>query len=200
MILLRDTNMVVEYNMDKEKEIDMRKIIMNLAMSLDGYIASEAGTFDWIVGDGDNTLNTEKSFDFEKFLSSVDTVVMGRKAFEDCPLEMFSNHKILVATSQSKESYDNVKFINGDLANCLKDEQQKPGKDIYLFGGGGLIDPLIKADVIDEYIVGIVPVILGKGRQLFYDNNPTIKLHLEDYTISDGIMIMTYTKRKQMLN
>ncbi|MBI9013954.1 MAG: dihydrofolate reductase family protein [Clostridiales bacterium] len=174
----------------------MRKIIMNLAMSLDGYIASETGTFDWIVGDGDNTLNTEDSFDFEEFLSSVDTIVMGRKAFEDCPLELFSKHKVLVATSQLKESYDNVNFINGDLANCLKLEQQKEGKDIYLFGGGGLIDPLIKADIIDEYIIGIIPTILGKGRKLFYDNNPTIKLHLKDYTISGGIVIMTYMKRK----
>ncbi len=174
----------------------MKKIILNLAMSLDGYIASESGTYDWIVGDGNDTLNTEKAFDFEAFLNSVDTVVIGRKAFDDCPLEMFSNHRILVATSQNKENYDNIEFIHGDLVSLLREEQQKAGKDIYLFGGGGLVDPLIKSDIIDEYIIGIIPTILGKGRKLFHENNPTIKLCLKDYATSEGMMIMTYTKRK----
>lgn len=57
-----------------------RKIILNLAISLDGYIASEDGGYDWIVGHGDNTLNTENKFDFDKFLEGIDIVVMGKIA------------------------------------------------------------------------------------------------------------------------
>lgn len=55
-----------------------RKIILNLAVSLDGYIASEDGGFDWIVGDGTHTLDTQNQIDFNYFLQEVDTIVMGK--------------------------------------------------------------------------------------------------------------------------
>ena len=55
-----------------------RKIILNLAMSIDGYIANEDGGFDWIVGDGDESLDTQNKWNYEKFLEGIDTVVMGR--------------------------------------------------------------------------------------------------------------------------
>lgn len=59
-----------------------RKIILNLAMSIDGYIASNNGGYDWIVGDGSDKLDTEKTWDYNKFLEGIDTVVMGRKCYE----------------------------------------------------------------------------------------------------------------------
>lgn len=172
-----------------------RKIILNLAISLDGYIADEDGSFDWIQGDGDEKLNTKAAFDFTEFLESVDTIVMGRKAYEDCSIEEYSTKQIIVATSRNMKNYDNVKFINNDICGYIQSLQQTEGKDIYLFGGGGLIDSFIKADIIDEYIIGIIPIILGQGRPLFMDNNPTIKLHLIEYTVKEGIAIFRYSKR-----
>ena len=71
--------------------INMRQIILNLAMSLDGYIIDETGSFDWIVGDGDKHLNTDKVFNFETFMSSIDTVVMGSKSYKDCDRNMLKN-------------------------------------------------------------------------------------------------------------
>lgn len=173
----------------------MKKLILNIAISIDGYIASEEGTYDWIVGDGDASLNTGTPYDFNAFIESVDTVVMGRKAFDDCPMEMFKNHKIIVATTHEIEDYDNVTFVNGDICEILKEEQQLPGKDIYLFGGGVLLKPLIENNLIDEYILGIIPTILGKGRKLFVGHNEEIKLHLETYHLEDGTFILHYTKR-----
>lgn len=67
---------------------------------------------------------------------------------------------------------------------------------INLFGGGGLVDNFIKANIIDEFIVGIIPIILGKERPLFLENNPTIKLHLDEIFVENGITILKYTKRK----
>ncbi|MGB3367171.1 MAG: dihydrofolate reductase family protein, partial [Acidaminobacteraceae bacterium] len=68
--------------------------------------------------------------------------------------------------------------------------------DIWLYGGGVVIDAFVKADIIDEYIVGIIPTVLGSGRKLFLEGNPTIKLHLKESIIDSGIVILTYTKRK----
>lgn len=172
-----------------------RKIILNLAMSIDGYIADVDGGFDWIVGDGDSNLNTNNKWDFSKFLENIDVVVMGKKCYDSNFHNDYKNKKVYVATSKELEDYDNIHFINGDIVKVIEEERQKEGKDIYLFGGGIVIDNFIKADVIDEYIIGVIPTILGKGIPLFPGNNPKIDLHLDEYFVEDGIMIMRYSKR-----
>ncbi|MNM93587.1 Dihydrofolate reductase [compost metagenome] len=171
-----------------------RKIILNLAISLDGFIASEDGTYEWIVGDGDHKLNTGKH-DFNKFLEGVDTVVMGKNCFDQNMHLEYKNKNVYIATSQKLQDKENIHFINGDICKVILEEKKKAGKDIYLFGGGVLVDHFIKADIIDEYIIGIIPIILGKGRPLFLQNNPTIQLHLDEYLIENGITILKYSKR-----
>ncbi len=93
-----------------------RKLIFNLAMSLDGYLAREDGSFDWIVGDGDKGHDTKKQFDFQEFLETIDIVIMGRKAYGDIPEEsisMYDNKKVYVATSNElKSKLKDVEFIN----------------------------------------------------------------------------------------
>lgn len=173
-----------------------RKIILNLAISLDGYIASEDGGYDWIVGHEDNTLNTENKFDFDKFLEGIDIVVMGKNCYDQDMHNDYRNKKVYVATSQKLQNQDNLHFISGDIVKIIQEEKERDGKDIFLFGGGGLVDNFIKADIIDEFIVGIIPTILGKGRPLFLENNPTIKLHLDEVFVENGITILKYTKRK----
>lgn len=172
-----------------------RKIILNLAISIDGYIASEDGGFDWIVGDGDNSLNSEKKLDFNEFLSEVDTVVMGKTCYDQNFHNDYKNKKVYVATSKELEDYENVHFINGDICKVIEEERKKEGKNIFLFGGGKLVDNFIKANIIDEYIIGIIPTILGKGRPLFLGNNPKIDLHLDEYILDNGIVILRYSKR-----
>ncbi len=168
---------------------------MNLAISLDGFIADDNGGFDWIVGDGNNTLDTKNRFDFEKFVEGIDVVLMGSKCYEQAMAEPFTSKTVYVATSKDLTDTDNVKFINGDIVKVIEQEKQI-GKNVFLFGGGSVIDSFIKADVIDEYIIGIIPTVLGSGRKLFYDDNPTIKLNLNEYSISEGVVILQYSKRK----
>ena len=171
------------------------KIILSLAVSLDGYIASEDGTFDWIVGDGDNTLDTETKTDFNEFLENIDIVVMGGECYRQGFSKDYPNKTVYVATSKIEEDRDNIKFISGDIVEVLTKAKEK-GEKIFLFGGGRTIAPFIQADVIDEYMVGIIPTILGSGRKLFLENNPAIPLHLDRYTVADGAMVMYYSKRK----
>lgn len=176
-----------------------RKIIFNLAMSIDGYISDEDGGFDWIVGEDNNSLDTKGQFEFSKFLETCDTIVMGRKSYEDIPKETFNeflDKKIyLVTNKELSVNKENVEIINGDIVGKIINLKKEEGKNIWIFGGAILADVFIKADVIDEYIIGIIPCILGKGRKLFLDNNPTINLHLENYSFTDGIAVLTYTKR-----
>ncbi len=172
-----------------------RKIVMTLAMSIDGYIASEDGGFEWIVGDGDETLDTEKKWDYFEFLNGVDVVVMGKKCYDQGFHKDFKGKKVYVATSQRLENHENVHFIGGDICKEIKDETEKDGKDIFLFGGGVLIDTFIKEDIIDEYIIGIIPTILGNGRPLFLGNSPKIDLHLTEYNMDKGIAVLRYVKQ-----
>lgn len=172
-----------------------RKIILNLAMSIDGYIADEDGGFDWIVGDGDESLDTQNKWYYEKFLEGIDTVVMGKKCYDQGFLDDFKNKKVYVATSKELEDYDNIHFINGDICKIILEEREKEGKDIFLFGGGVLVDSFLKADIIDEYIIGIIPTILGSGKPLFLGGTPKIDLHLQEYISDKGIIILRYSKR-----
>ena len=171
------------------------KIILNLAVSLDGYIADLDGGYDWIVGDGNSTLNTENKWSHDKFLENIDVVVMGKKCFDQDMHKEYQDKEVYIATSKKLEDFENYHFINGDIVKEIEKLKNK-GKNIYLFGGGILIDSFVKADVIDEYVIGIIPTILGKGIKLFYDNNPKIDLKLEYYAVEDGIVIMKYSKRK----
>ncbi len=170
------------------------KIILNLAVSLDGYIADDTGGYDWITGDGNDELNTNEPFSFEKFLEGIDVVVMGGECYRQGMGDSYTGKKLYVATGMQQPQGDNPQFIDGDIVSIIQQEKAS-GKNIFLFGGGITIDPFIKADAIDEYIVGIIPTILGGGRKLFLKNNPTIPLRLTGYSAEGGIVILTYSKR-----
>ncbi|MCT4634072.1 MAG: dihydrofolate reductase family protein [Firmicutes bacterium] len=176
----------------------MRKIILNLAISLDGYISDNDGGFDWIVGHGDNSNDSKEPFDFPKFLEEVDTLVMGSVCYEDVilsGLETFKDKKIIVATNREMEKRDNVEFISGDICSQVLELAKEEGRNIWLFGGAGLTDTFIKNNAVDEYIVAIIPTILGDGRRLFRGGYPKIDLHLESTSNSDGVVVMRYVRR-----
>ena len=167
---------------------------MNLAMSIDGFIADEDGAYDWITGQGDDRLDTVWEYPFSEFLSGIDVVVMGNRCYEQGFAEDYADKTVYVASNIKRENEENIRFISGNIVDTVIKERDA-GKNIYLFGGGIVIDPFIKADAVDEYIIGIVPVLLGKGRPLFLGNNPTITLHLDHYSFRDGIAIVYYSKR-----
>jgi len=173
----------------------MRKIMMNLAMSLDGFIANEDGSYEWIKGYEDGSLNTDNQYKYETLLEGIDIVVMGKRCYEqDMHLE-FKTKTVYVATHSPIADYDNIKFCGSDIIDVIKSEQQKAGNDILLFGGGQLINTFLKEDCIDEYIIGLIPIILGAGRPLFYGGHPPIELKLEEYMVDNGIVILRYVNR-----
>lgn len=175
----------------------MVKLTMNLAISLDGYICDENGGYAWIVGHGDSTLDSETQFSQAAFEASCDTIVMGYHSYEDCleHIQMYRDKQIVVATSKKIEDYGNVRFVNGDIVSYVAQLKQDGKKNIWLFGGAQLCDTFLKSDLIDSYVIGIIPTLLGKGRRLFYDSYPMVELRLVHTSVSDGIVILKYERK-----
>jgi dihydrofolate reductase len=170
----------------------MRRLVLSLAMSLDGYIADLDGGYAWIHGDGRHGLDAGTKWDYAAFLSSVDVVVMGRKCYDQGMHADFKEQTVLVAMSHPPADHDNVRFVKDPVAE-VRSLLEKPGKDVFLFGGGVLVDAFLATDLVDEYILGIVPVLLGDGRPLFVGKHSPIPLALEALSVEEGIVVLRYT-------
>jgi len=169
-----------------------RKIIFSAAMSLDGFIADKHDGYAWIKGDGDHTLDTVETWDYPAFLSTIDTVLMGRRCYELGQHKDFTHQNIIVASRQAHD--DSAVTFTSDPIQTIRDLKTQSGKDIFVFGGAKLTQSLLKENLIDTFIVGIVPIILGEGIRLF-DESPKIKLHFYNQTIEEGIVILHYEKQ-----
>ena len=171
-------------------------IILNLAISLDGFIADEHGGYDWIQPAGNPGLNTPQRWSHERFLEHVATVVMGRRCYDQQMHLEYPGKQVYVATSRPAENHGNIHFIGGDIVPVVASLREKADGDIYLFGGGIVIDPLLKAGLVDEYVIGVIPIILGAGIPLFLHGHAPIPLELTHTYVEDGVVILRYIPRK----
>ncbi|WP_105114809.1 dihydrofolate reductase family protein [Streptococcus suis] len=174
-----------------------RRLVLNIAMSLDGFIARTDGSYDWIVGQGTNQYDTALQFDNPAFFNACDTVIMGRKSLEDCPLEMvegYQNKQFIIASRRAQTDYDNVRFVQ-DIVAEIERLKAEEGSDIWLFGGAGLVQTCLEAKLIDHFIIGIIPTILGEGISLFDKLSDEQKLTLVETTVTDGIAMLRYDVR-----
>ena len=172
-----------------------RKIILSLAMSLDGFIATSEGGYGWIAGDGTHDLDTKDRWNYEAFLQTVDLVIMGKNCFDQKMHEDFTDQKVWVATSESLDDSGNVHFIRGDIADVVVREKSRSGKNIFIFGGGKVAHHFLQSDAIDEYYIGIVPIILGSGKPLFVGGSPEIPLRLKNIISEEGVVVLHYVRR-----
>ena len=175
-----------------------RNIILYIATSLDGYIAKSNGSVDWLAGNGDEP-NPDNGYN--NFYSTIDTVVLGRTTYEQVINELspdnwvYEGKKCYVATTKKSDFDDRAEFISEDITEFIKKLKKQEGKDIWLVGGGKLIDQFIKQNLIDKYIITIIPTILGNGIPLYLNKNPEIKLRLIETKTIDGMVELTYVRR-----
>lgn len=157
-----------------------RKLMLFIASSLDGYIATEDHNLDWLLtveGEGDNG--------YSKFYDTIDTILMGRITY-DWIIEHeegefpYKGKECYVFSGSRKNGNEHVSFISEEVVPFIKELKDKDGKNIWLVGGGNLISTFIKEKLIDEMIVTIAPVILGKGIPLFHNNNFQTPLSLKE--------------------
>ena len=175
----------------------MRKIILNLAVSLDGYIARLDGSVDWL-----DDLDTDgNDLGFSTFLSTCDTIIMGRKSYQET-LQLgnnewpFKDKNTYVYTLSRIANQESIQFVNEDLESHINTLKKEKGKNIWLFGGGVLIREMRKLNLVDEYIITTIPVFIGKGVRLFKETDIDQQLEIVSTNRVKNI-VQTHYKVKQ---
>ena len=162
----------------------MKKVILDLAVTLDGFIEGPNGEIDWCILDED--------MEFDKFISSIDTIFYGRVSYDTWgnfqpDLNTSESEKAIWEAVHSKTKFvfshqnrqdDNAQFITSHLSNKIKEIKNKEGKDIWLYGGASLIKTFIDLDLIDIYRLSVHPIVLGNGKPLFENLKERLKLKL----------------------
>ena len=139
----------------------MRKIILNVATSLDGFIEGPNGEYDWCFTDGD--------YGMEAFLTKTDSIFFGRKSYELFATSfshMWNDRRHYVFSTTLHKAPGNVTLINKDVAQQVQQIKSMHGKDIWLFGGASLTSSLLEMKLVDELLVAIHPILLGAGKTL----------------------------------
>lgn len=156
-----------------------RNTVVFIAASLDGYIATKEDSLDWLFkveGEGDNG--------FSDFYNTVDTILMGKRTYDwIVSHEMgefpYKNKACYVFTRSPNEDTENVQFVSEDLQVFTDQLKLRDGQNIWIVGGGELLDSFIKENLIDEFIITVAPVIIGDGIPLFKNGDHSVELSLK---------------------
>jgi len=160
--------------------MNRRKLILYIAVSLDGYIATDEHKMDWLFaveGEGDNG--------FAKFYDTIDTVLIGRTTYDwilrhETVDSIYKDKECYIFTRTEKPAFNHITFIHDNAAGFVKELKNKEGKNIWVVGGGELLQIFMKEKLVDELFVTIAPVLLGKGIPLFKDNDFQTRLLLKN--------------------
>ncbi len=155
-----------------------RKVILYIAASLDGYIAKPGDDLDFlsiVQQDGED-------YGYAAFVESVDTVIMGRKTYDwvmaQVPEFPHADKDAYIITRTPRPSVGKTVFYTESLAELVGKLKSEPGKNIFCDGGADIANALLRADLMDELIISIVPILLGNGTRLFQDGRPEQRLEL----------------------
>lgn len=168
----------------------MRKVIVGVAVSLDGYIEGPNGEYDWCF--------TDQDYGLSDFFKRIDTVFVGRKTYE-MSLGMkgggsgFPKMTTYVFSNTLEKVKKGALLVKGNAEEEVKKIKAAPGKDIWLFGGANLTSYLMNLHLVDEVWLSIHPIILGGGKPLFQHTRERIKLRLiESKTYDTGLVSVIY--------
>jgi len=167
----------------------MRRVCYSVAASLDGYIAGPKGEFDWIPDDPD--------IDFGDLLDRFDAAVMGRISYQAMlagPSPVEGMETLVVSRTLAQADCPGVRVVAEDPVGAVRALRAKPGKDIWLFGGGGLFGTLAEAGEVDEVEVAVVPILLGGGVPLLPGPATRVRLRLQSQRVysRSGIVMLRY--------
>jgi dihydrofolate reductase len=172
----------------------MRKVVLGLGISLDGYIARLDGSVDFLF--------MPKDYSMGPFFKTIDTAIMGRKTYE-VGLKMggagaFGGSSMIyyvMSRSQAPGERDGVTFTNQTPADLIAQIRKRRSKNMWHMGGGELAREFLKADLVDGLYLGVVPVLLGEGLPLFPGGFPQRNFALlENKTFSKGLIALKYER------
>ncbi len=176
-----------------------RKVILGFGISLDGYIARRNGAMDFLV------LDKEGEALMADFFAKIDTTVMGRKTAVGM-LKMRKNGEMpetpgitnyVVSRRWKAGKREEFEVVSGSLTAFVKKLKRRPGKDIYLGGGGELCRSFLQEDLIDELFIGVGPILLGDGIPGFPGKFPQRDFRLtECKSYSNGSVGLRYERMR----
>lgn len=176
----------------------MKRVVLFIAMSLDGYIADCEGNVDWLMG---QEPQQDDMVSYDEFIKKISTVVIGWNTYHQIITELspgkwfYSGLKSYVLTHRRLPSTGEIVFVDEDVCKLVRDLQETSSKDIWICGGAAVIRPLIEADLIDQYYISVIPTILGDGIRLFEGKSSEIKLRLVNTKRYNGIVDLVYERR-----
>lgn len=177
----------------------MRKISLFIAMSLDGYIAKPNDDLSFL-----NLVQREgEDYGYAKFTGSIDTLIIGRKTYDYVLKYVGASHydngqrDVYVITRNQRPKIGRTTFFTGSLPELVKRLKSEDGKNIYCDGGAEVINELLRHDLIDEFIISVIPVLLGEGTRLFKDGRPEQQLEFAQVETFDTGLTQLHYKKKQ---
>jgi dihydrofolate reductase len=173
----------------------MRKVKLSLACSLHQFIAAPDGAIDWIRMDAD--------YGISAFFASVDTALIGRATYDTAQRsgnKFFpSMTNYVFSNSLPPGPAAEVEIIPGDAAEFTRTLKQRPGKDIWLFGGHAIASSLMHADLVDEITLAIHPILLGGGIPVFGELSARKLWKLDQATsFPNGVVLLRYSRLAQL--
>lgn len=177
-----------------------RRIILDLAVTLDGFIEGKNGEVDWCIMDPE--------MGFTSFLNQIDTILYGRKSYDlwgkyipdteeseagkEIWEKIHSKQKYVFSRTQAKTDHQAI-YINDNILEEVMKLKNEPGKDIWLYGGASLITTFINLGLVDEFRLSVHPVILAEGKPMFVDIKERLELEMiQARTFPSGVVQLIY--------
>jgi dihydrofolate reductase len=180
----------------------MRKIIVYIATSADGFIARKDGGVDWL-----DRPRPKGNYDMGEFYKSIDTILLGRKTY-DFVVQFVKEGKSIPKSDHDPKHFvfsrrppgkvlPGFEFVKEPMKTFVKRLRTGKGKDIWMMGGGGLIASFLDAGEIDEFIIHVIPIFIGEGITLIAPRHRTVPLKLlSTKKYSDGVVRLHYQVRQ----
>jgi len=163
----------------------VKKIVLYVASSLDGFIAREDGSVDWL----EKYEKSGEDYGYKEFLDSVDTVILGNTTFEQFKAP-YPDKKCFVFSKKNTGKKDNITYVNSGAAEFI--DGLSDNQNIWLVGGAKIIHEFLKNNLVDEIIITLIPIVLGNGISLFAKGCEEHHLQLQKVKSYDSVVQLYY--------
>lgn len=158
----------------------MRKVVVYIACSLDGYIAKPNDDLSFL-----SIVEQEgEDYGYHDFIQTVDTVIMGRKTYDwvmrQVPEFPHADKEVYIVTRTPKSAVGNISFYTDNVKELIQHLKRKEGKNIFIDGGAEVIHTLLQENLVDAFYISIIPILLGEGVRLFKEGFPEQQLQLRN--------------------